>query len=156
MIEIVRDYLAPAAYRVLPPAMKAPAATNLLLAIGYQESRFTHRVQVKGPARGFFQFEQGGGVHGVLSHAQTRAPFAAAWKALGYRQEITPFGVYCAIEHNDVLAFALARLLLWTLPSPLPTIAEPELGWKAYTRAWRPGRPHLETWDEAWAKGWAA
>ena len=44
----------------------------MLLAIGLQESRLTHRRQIGGPARGLWQFERGGGVAGVLRHAASR------------------------------------------------------------------------------------
>lgn len=156
MIDIVRRHIVPAAYTVLPPAMATPEATALLMSIGWQESRFTNRIQVKGPARGFFQFEQNGGVAGVLSHAKTKDIARSAMKQLGYRFEPTPYGCYTAIEHNDVLAVVFARLLLWTLPGILPTQSEPAEGWRLYTHGWRPGKPHFDSWDEAWKHGWAA
>lgn len=156
MIDLIQKHIAPAAYAVLPPALASDAATSVLLAIGWQESRFAHRQQVKGPARGFWQFEQGGGVNGVLGHAKTAPLVRSALKQLGYRHEPTPFGCYVAIEHNDVLAFVFARLLLSTLPSPLPRRDDEIEGWRQYTSAWRPGKPHIDTWAEAWKRGWAA
>jgi len=61
---------------MLPLAMDSPRARLLLIAIGRQESKFKDRAQVlngggKGPARGFWQFEQGGGVKGVMTHPAT-------------------------------------------------------------------------------------
>jgi hypothetical protein len=156
VIDLVARYIAPMAYAVLPTEMASPPATALVLAIGWQESRFAHRVQVKGPARGFFQFEQGGGVSGVLSHPKSAAYARAALKALGYRYEPTPQGCYWALEHNDALAFAFARLLLYTLPWPLPVRTMEAEGWRQYVAAWRPGKPHLDTWGESWKRGWAA
>lgn len=55
--------------------MDSAAARCQMLAIGLQESRLQHRRQNGGPARGFWQFEKGGGVKGILFHetAQERA-----------------------------------------------------------------------------------
>src|SRR5690606_38643231 len=61
------------AYALLPSRMDSDRATVMLLAIGLQESRFEHRRQIKGPARGFWQFERGRGVRGVLTHPATAA-----------------------------------------------------------------------------------
>jgi hypothetical protein len=156
VIGIIRHYVAPAAYKVLPSAMQSDDATAMLLAIGWQESRFTHRQQVKGPARGFWQFEQGGGIKGVMSHPKTKEPCAAAMQALGYRWPMTPFDAHCVIEHNDIAAFVFARLLLWTVPGRLPSRGEAEMAWRIYTSGWRPGKPHYETWAEACRHGWGA
>lgn len=150
MLALVRQHVIPAALSVLPAAMSSPKAVRMLLAIGWQESRFQYRVQIGGPARGFYQFEQAGGVRGVLGHEQTRLIVRDAISALGYRPELTPFGCYQAIEHNDVLATVFARLLLWTDPAPLPV--DEATGWTVYLRTWRPGKPHPETWPEAWRR----
>lgn len=69
----VRDNLIPAAARLLPGVAFTPEAKVMLLAIGLQESRFEHRRQIKGPARGFWQFEAGGGTAGVLRQRSPRA-----------------------------------------------------------------------------------
>ena len=42
--------------RILPPMMTSDAAKAMLLAIGMQESRLTHRKQIGGPAMGLWQF----------------------------------------------------------------------------------------------------
>lgn len=138
----------PAALSLLPAKMDTPAARAMLLAIGLQESKFQHRTQVQGPARGYWQFEEQGGVMGVLTHRQSAALSVTVCDALGYVP--TPNGAFPAIADNDVLACAFARLLLWTLPDALPTTAVE--GWAQYLAAWRPGRPHPETWAGNWAK----
>jgi len=46
-------------------------------------------------------------------------------------------------------SLSFARLLLWTLPSALPTTADE--GWTQYLDAWRPGKPHPATWAGHWA-----
>ena len=58
--------------QLLPAKMDSPQARAMLKAIALQESRFEHRKQIGGPARGFWQFEQGGGVRGVLNHPYSR------------------------------------------------------------------------------------
>src|SRR5690606_27518522 len=57
---------------LLPSRMDTPKARLMLLAIGLQESRFDHRRQIGGPARGLWQFERGGGVRGVLRHPSSK------------------------------------------------------------------------------------
>lgn len=129
------------ALSLLPPQMDSRAARVMVLAICLQESRLMHRRQIGGPARGFAQFEVAG-VRGVLTHRASRAHALAAMERLCY--EPTVAAAYDAIEHNDMLAVIFARLLLWTLPQPLPDDAEE--GWRQYLEAWRPGKPHPKTW----------
>lgn len=128
----------------LPPKMTSDAARVTLLAIGLQESRFEHRWQVlntpgvKGPARSFWQGEQGGGmVAGVMSHPASEALAREACRAHGV--VFTTKAVWLAIEDNDVLAAIMARLLLWTEPKALPPPADEAAAWLFYLRAWRPG-----------------
>lgn len=141
--EILRDAIGPA-LALLPGRMTSPAAKTMLLAIGLQESRFTHREQIGGPARGFWQFEQGGGVHGVLSHAASRDHAASLCQS----RNVWPNDrqVYLGLAKDDVLAAGFARLLLWTDPKPLPNSADD--AWKLYLRTWRPGLPHRHTWND--------
>ena len=155
MIHHVHQFIVPAAYALLPLEMDSPAATALLLAIGLQESRFEHRRQINGPARGVYQFERGGGVRGVLMHPSSKRHAQAALLALSYpRSAWTPMACYAAIEHNDVLATVFARLLLWTLPDALPASDEPDRGWDAYMAAWRPGTPRPERWATYYRAAW--
>jgi hypothetical protein len=132
---------------LLPAKFDTPEARVMLLAIGMQESRFGHRKQIGGPAHGFFQFEKGGGVKGVLTHPATKRIV----------QDIiaNDFGLLdedcydcLADEDYDALATVFARLLLYTDPHPLPALnCDPSLAWDYYFRNWRPGKPHRETWD---------
>ena len=104
---------------LLPKQMSSPAAIVMLLTIGMQESRFIHRRQIGGPARGFYQFEKKGGVAGVLLHHHRTSPLIRdALDRLQYDFDLDTS--YNAIEHNDALATVYARLLLWTLPDTLP------------------------------------
>lgn len=136
---------------LLPARMESAEAIVMLLAIGLQESRFEHRRQIKGPARSFWQAEKGGGmVHGVLRHPATRTHALAVCDARGVQP--VDETVYVAIEHDDVLAAALARLLLFTDPFPLPKLGDAAGAWDYYLRTWRPGRPHRHSWDALYAR----
>ena len=111
----------------------------MLLAIGLQESRFVHRRQIGGPARGFWQFEQGGGVRGVLAHPASAALARQVCQVRGVPP--TAPSVYSRLELDDVLAAAFARLLLWTDPARLPRTGDADAAWALYLRTWRPGKP---------------
>jgi hypothetical protein len=140
--------------KFLPLRMDSPEARAMVLAICLQESRFIHRRQMNGgPARGFAQFEHGGGIVGVLNHVQTRSHIMRVLDALGY--DYGSDTSYAAIEHNDVLCAAYSRLLLWTLPGALPVEGNAQLAWMQYMEAWRPGKPHRDTWDAYFAQAWA-
>ena len=143
----------PVAMSFLPAKMDSPEAKAMLFAIGMQESRFRHRRQVGGPARGFWQFELGGGVRGVLNHPSTSHHIKAILDVLQYDNE--PLNSYQAIEHNDILACCYARLLLWSLPQSLPMKGATERAWNMYLSAWRPGKPHRSTWDAFYLEAWS-
>lgn len=147
--EIRAQAIAPA-LALLPARMASPQAEVMLLAIGLQESRFTHRRQVRGPARGFWQFEQGGGVVGVLRHPASREHALRVCDARGVQPVAEQ--IYQHLEHDDVLAAAFARLLLWTDPARLPAVGEVARAWDLYIRTWRPGKPHRHTWDGLYAR----
>ena len=137
---------------LLPAGMDTRAAHVMLLAAGLQESRLIHRAQktrdpyVKGPARGLWQFERGGGVMGVMSHHATADHACALCTALGEPWDATL--VHERLEYSDVLAAGFARLLLWADPFPLPLVNDDhQAAWQCYLRCWRPGKPHRDTWD---------
>lgn len=131
--------------RALPAGLDSPEARVMLLAIGLQESRFAHRLQVGGPARGFWQFERGGGIKGVLTHSTSKARAIAFCMAAGVAPTID--AAYQAVAEDDVLACQFARLLLLTDPQPLPALGEQMEAWGYYLRNWRPGKPHPKTWS---------
>lgn len=127
-------------------------ARRFILAIAMQESGLAHRRQLAaggneaGPAASFWQFEQGGGCKGVLTHylvAQTMRNLCAEFNV-----DPTPQGLWEAMRYHDVVAAIAARLLIYTLPSKLPTTAADGLA--QYTAAWRPGKPHPEKWQSCW------
>lgn len=134
----------------IAPALKIVGFDNvkarvMLLAIGLQESRFTHRVQMGwGPARGFWQFEKGGGVKGVMKHltSSARADALCKWRGVAFESDT----IWHALAKDDVLAAGFARLLLLTDPRPLPSLDDADGAWAYYLRNWRPGKPHEKTW----------
>lgn len=142
------------ALALLPPHLDSPQARVMLLAIGLQESRFMYRAQKiagqpyqKGPARGFWQFERGGGVIGVMTHATTQdmAERILIERSVPYDSVL----VHARMEEDDILAAAFARLLLWSDRLALPALYDShEAAWQCYLRNWRPGKPHRDTWDE--------
>jgi hypothetical protein len=152
MVEHVARFVLPAALSLLPKRMDTLPARAMLIAIGLQESRFLHRVQIGGPARGFWQFEKGGGVKGVLTHSMTQPLLLKPLQTLGY--SIATTECYDAIADNDTLACIFARLLLWTVPGRLPSRHMPGLAWSQYLDGWRPGKPHPATWDAFFEEGW--
>lgn len=142
---------------LLPPAMTSPEARVMLFAIGLQESRFTHRFQVvqgrpgvKGPARGFWQFERMGGCKGVVNHAASRYWMHHLCQTRGV--DFTATAIWNGIETDDVLAAGAARLLLFTDPKRLPAVGDESAAWNLYTRVWRPGKPHRSTWPALYAE----
>lgn len=154
MTSYLHRYIFPAAHDLLPEKMASKPADAMLVAIALQESECAYRAQVRGPAKGFWQFEQAG-VTGVMSHPASRSHTRTALVALRYSPSMTTPAIHDAIEHNDVLACVFARLLLWTLPEALPAMDEPGQGWSQYLKAWRPGKPHIETWHRNFTRAWA-
>ena len=142
---------------LLPPAMDTPEAKAMMFAIPMQESRWDARRQIGGPARGFPQFEKGtpetrGGITGVLMHPASGPLIRGVLDRLDY--DYKPETSYEAIVHNDVLALAYMRCLLWTLPDPLPRRVESDEAWRQYIEAWRPGKPKRATWDAFYKQAW--
>jgi hypothetical protein len=125
-------------------ALGGAQAEVMLLAIAGQESNLEHRFQVHGPARGYWQFERGGGLAGVMSHNATRAIMRDALDALG----IPTFSenAWAALPYSELLQVTAARCLLYTDPAPLPEVGDEQLAWAYYLRNWRPGKPHGDAW----------
>jgi len=149
---ILQEAINPA-LKLLPEKLTSEAAKVMLLSIGLQESRFKYRYQIvkgqpylKGPAKSYFQMERGGGVLGVLNFPGTKFLAQDVCKA----RDVAPnsMAVWNAMEEDDILAAAFARLLLFTDPLKLPSVNDAAGGWDLYMRTWRPGLPHRETWDE--------
>ena len=150
----VNAHVYPAASTLLPIQMWEREAFAMLTAIGLQESGFRHRRQYpQGPARGFWQCEAST-VGLVMRHADTRPHLSSVLAALAYPADIAPAALHLALEHHDVLACVVARLLLWSDPRELPTQGQSVDGWVQYLGIWRPGKPHPQTWASHYARAW--
>lgn len=139
---------------LLPAKFDGLQARTLLAAIGMQESGFSTRQQIGGPARGYWQFEQGGGVRGVLSHPVTTV-YA---KSVCQLRAVAPVesDVYAALLTDDLLACAFARLLLYSDSASLPAVGDIQASWAYYQRNWRPGKPHPDLWPSHYIAAQAA
>lgn len=137
----------------------SPASDQFLLTVAMQESNLEHRAQVSrgmeaGPARGWWQFEKGGGVHGVLIRHPVSRDRAKQLCAAAFVHP-NAAAAWRAIEGHDGLAYGFARLLLLTDPYAIPTAPEP--AWRCYLeRLWRPGAPHHDVWPSNWRRAEAA
>jgi hypothetical protein len=139
---------------LLPPAMDTVPAQALVLAICLQESGLVYRTQhPTGPARGFAQFEAAGGCAAVLAHPASKAHAFDLCTRLGVFPSAP--AVHRALEYHDILTVTFARLLLWTLPDPLPDQTHVAAAWEQYLRAWRPGTPRPSTWRTHYVDAWA-
>ncbi|XQA72084.1 hypothetical protein ACM9XA_11335 [Xanthomonas sacchari] len=128
----------------LGDGMDSPPARVQMLGMSMQESGLKYRHQVGGPAHGLWQFEAGGGVKGVLTHSASQRRARALCERRGVAPTIA--AVFAALEHDDLLAASFARLLLWTLPAPLPALGDEQEAWEQYIEAWRPGKPDRARW----------
>ncbi|MCJ1887432.1 hypothetical protein LNN38_21405 [Pseudomonas sp. LA21] len=159
-LRTVRRSIIEPALLLLPAKMESPQAVVMLLVIGLQESQFTYRRQMgNGPARSFWQAEQGGGmVTGLLRYRIDNVRELAT--GLCAVRGVVPAApeVWNAIEHDDVLAAGLARLLLYTDPARLPALGDEAGAWDLYLRTWRPGAHSRGSEEQraALRKKWAA
>ena len=130
---------------LLPDNMASDQARVMLLAIAGVESNWGARRQIPGgEALGYWQFQQNA-TAGVLEKTPTLAqqvldtcdvPVSETWQA---------------IEYNDAVACAFARLLLWSDPALLHAIGDRAGAWAYYRRLWRPGRPDAGRWLTSYA-----
>ena len=152
--QVLAQVIVPTFQHLLPGKFDSKPARVQLLAIALQESGLRTRRQDGGPARSLWQFEQGGGIRGVLEHPSSRQ-YARAVCAL---QAVAPVSsdVYAAFLSDDQLACAFARLLLWTDAAPLPQLGDADGAWACYLRNWRPGKPRPGAWVGNYAAALAA
>src|SRR6185312_9712128 len=118
--QVLEHVIVPTFQHLLPGKFDTPEARVQLLANGLQESGFRTRQQQGGPAHGLWQCEQGGGVRGVLNNVASRAYARGACSV----RMVAPVesDVYWALLTDDLLACAIARLILWCNPEPLPAV----------------------------------
>lgn len=139
----------------LPAKMESDQARLMMLTIQKQEDPEERRYQLvkrtpktlpanivndkwaKGPARGLWQFEQGGGARGVLEHQSTKSLAVDICNRYGVLP--SPGACWRALEGNDEFAACFARMLLWTDAGALPEANDVEAAMALYLRTWRPG-----------------
>ncbi|CAN5191428.1 hypothetical protein BH10PSE6_BH10PSE6_16850 [soil metagenome] len=129
-----------------------PGAQVLVMTIAGQESRWKERRQIGGPARSYWQFEKGGGVAELFHKTPRYLGTVCAACDVTY----DPATVFEAMAWNDMLACAMARLLLWGDPAPLPAVGDKDAAWAYYRRNWRPGAPHPASWSGLYDQAVAA
>ena len=112
------------------------------MAIAIQETNIAARAQIGGPARGYWQFESAG-VEAVLKQTPSLA------QAVLDTCDIPLTSAAAAIEYNDPVACAFARLMLWSDPAPLPPVANVAGCYDYYLKNWRPGKPDESRWPAA-------
>ena len=149
---IVRPALRDAVALTGQTRLHTQLAEKYLLAIGLQESRLLETLQrgaggqaMPTLARGFWQFEKGGGARGVLRHASTE------WFRQLLSEADWPLDVdalHYMLAYNQHLAAVAARALLWTDSQALRD--DEGYAWDYYMRVWRPGKPHPSTWGAFW------
>ena len=146
---IVRPGLAFLMEHLLDPRLASPEAEVMLMAIAMQESNANHRRQTPtGPARGFWQFERGGGFRGVREHNRTGPRLKSFCAEASIPIEET--AQWEMLPGSELLQVAFARLLLWSDNAPLPARGRKEDAWSFYLRNWRPGKPHRDRWESAY------
>lgn len=142
------------ALELLPSKLNSIKARVLMLAFAMQESELHYRRQMvgnpprpTGPAKSFWQAEQGGGmVHGVrvFKGGGVAEMADSVYHKRGLFNDPMQVAskdsiIWNAIEQDDILAAALARLLIYTHPNPLPEDNEVYNAWMYYLKTWRPG-----------------
>lgn len=121
----------------------------MLLAIGRQESGYTTRHQIGGPAHGFWQFERNG-VLAVMHNNRSADAVYRLCKDLGVLYGSN--SIYDALLTDDEFAAGIARLMLWADPRTLPKIGDVQGAWDLYERCWRPGKPDYTRWKSAYGQ----
>lgn len=137
-----------AGLNLLPTIRKTDSARLQLYATNRQENPARHprqlvkkdgKLQPVGPAAGDYQFELTGGIRGLLNFKSptVQTLLAGACRARGVSQNAE--AIFGALQVDPVFAAALARLLYYTDPKPLPAVADEAGAWALYLRTWRPG-----------------
>lgn len=98
------------------PALGSEAARRLLIGTAVYESGLQALEQDRGPARSYFQIEPAT-AHDVERSMLKDEALAAAVRELQTGQ---PFDLMAQITANPLFACAVARLVYWRAPPPLP------------------------------------
>lgn len=147
---LMKQILIPA-LKFLPPQLDSINVRVLLLSIGFQESGFVSRVQVKDDnmqddivGKGFYQFTYIA-CKDVYEFQTNRFNFLDILNQL--RIQNSARAVHTAIQFHDILATITARIFLYQSPLSVPCCDDYKSMWYIYKSRWRPGRPRRENWD---------
>lgn len=155
MLDAIRRTILHPALALLPESLSGREAEVLLLASGLAASGFQTRRDARGPGRGYWRaLPDGVMVGGVLRAAQTRDLAVAVCDA----RQVPPIAerVYSALEHDDLLAAALARLLLWSDPAGLPSLGDEAGAWACYQCHWAVDEAARRDWPAHYQRALAA
>lgn len=136
----------------LPAKMSSDSVTLQMMVTAKQESGLNARWQTgNGIARGLWQMEQPT-VNLVMinknSAGYLRTFIEQKLKMPMYSTSI----IYDALDKDDFMACAMARLLYWDDPNPMPKVGDLNGAWQYYLRIWRPGAPDFTRWQSAYAE----
>jgi hypothetical protein len=110
----------------------------LLLAIAIQESDLKHRSQwPTGPAKSWWQIE----LKTAVDCCTRCEPVQKLCAEVGSEY-----------WSSDIAACAIAAGILRITPGILPKVGDRDGAWEYYLKAWRPGKPRPERWQEAHEK----
>jgi len=131
------------ALELLPAQMDSPQARVMLVAIMLQESGLRTRQQQNGPAHGLAQCEQP-----VMQLLLDNPASAKLVRELCHSRAVAPVAsdMYWAVLTDDIFAAAIARLILWCDPAPLPAVGDADEAWACYLHVWGPGKPRPQDW----------
>lgn len=149
--EFYAQVLGPAAAMDPIKALRSEASDVTLMAFAGHESNWTLFRQIPlGPGRGPWMLGLVTTMDVLLNDA-TKTMAAAVCSVF----QVDPGSAYSQFTTNLPLAYAFARLLLWADPNPLPIVGNSDECWTCYTRVWRPGIPHQDTWASFYAESLA-
>src|SRR5262245_32238949 len=120
-------------------------ALVMCMTIPGQESAWNARLQGGGPARGYSQFEEGGGVHGVLTHPASSGLIRTICDANDI-DKVNDDKIYEQKAWSAFLNMSMTRLLLYTGPRPLPAVGDVQGSYFYYDSIWRPGSKRPDDW----------
>lgn len=126
----------------------------MLLAIAGVESAWTALRQANnGPASSFWQFERGG-ILGLMRDDETSRQVAVLCGISGIALQSTAIWQFMCTAEGANFSAAMARLLLWSDPMPLPKTESDSFNY--YERNWRPGAPSYSRWHLVYLQAVAA
>lgn len=119
LAQIKHDLIAPAITSLR--LLDTPAAINLVMGTGLQETGFDWVHQVDGEALGAFQLEPATITDILDNWLQVRPMMRAAFRDLA-----APGAWVDQVEWNVPLGAALARIVYWRTPDPMPAADDAE------------------------------